>query len=72
MGRTLNILLFVWLALVLSLIAHKAFAAGPLDKPPADKVVCVGFFDKHGELVAQICPAPNGPETVKYPIKRGQ
>jgi len=68
----INILLIIGLIMMFLLIAHKAFAAVPLDRPPTDKVVCVGVFDKHGEMIAQICPAPRGPETIKFPIRKGE
>lgn len=71
----INILGLVALILILLMIANKAFGAEGLQiekNPPAPKVVCVGFYDKAGEPVMDICPAPSGLESEPERIIKGE
>jgi hypothetical protein len=71
----INILVLVWVLVCLTFLAHKAFGADTLimeKNPPAPKVVCVGYYDKAGELVMQVCPAPSGLESESGRILKGE
>jgi hypothetical protein len=75
MSIRINILVLVWIIVCATFLAHKAFGADTLimeKKPPAPKVVCVGYYDKAGEMVMEVCPAPEGPETVPERIIKGE
>jgi hypothetical protein len=71
----INILVLIAVLLAGLLVAHKALGADVLlmeKNPPAPKVVCVGYYDKDGELVMQVCPAPSGLESESGRILKGE
>jgi hypothetical protein len=68
----INILVLVWVLVCLTFLAHKAFGAAPREAVGTTSVVCVGYYDKQGELVMEVCPAPKGPETVPERIIKGE
>jgi hypothetical protein len=75
MSIRINILVLVWIIVCATFLAHKAFGADTLimeKKPPAPKVVCVGYYDKAGELLVEICPAPSGLESEPERILKGE
>lgn len=71
----INILVLIAALLAALLVAHKALGVDVLlmeKNPPAPKVVCVGYYDKAGELLVEVCPAPEGPETSPERIIKGE
>lgn len=71
----INILVLIAALLVGLLVAHKAFGAEGLQiekNPPAPKVVCVGYYDKQGEMIMQVCPAADGLESEPERIMKGE
>lgn len=68
----INILTVIALILAALLIAHKAFGAAPREAKGTPSMVCIGYYDKQGELVVEVCPAPEGPETEPERIFKGE
>lgn len=71
----INILALIAVLLIGLLIAHKAFGKDGLQiekNLPAPKVVCVGFYDKAGEMIMQVCPAADGLESEPQRIIKGE
>jgi len=68
----INVLALIAIILLALLVAHKARGATTREAVGTTSVVCVGYYDKQGELVREVCPAPTGLESESGRILKGE